>query len=298
MPRKILYINNPISGTGSKDSLREKIINITTNAGIPFYLQDSVTNGDYTFLQEKILLERITDVVIVGGDGTVNGVVKSLKHLDVQFGIIPTGSGNGLAFSAGIPRNIDKALQIIFNGNTLVIDAFLVNNKFACMLCGLGFDGKVAHDFATAPKRGLVTYAKHSIRNFFSAKAYPFVIEIDGNKLQANAFFISIANSNQYGNHFTIAPKASLTDGLLDVVVMSATNKISLLLQILKQLAGHNKIEKVESLNKKAGIYFQTPHVKIYNMSLAPIHIDGEPAETANMFEIKVLRSCFKLLCP
>jgi YegS/Rv2252/BmrU family lipid kinase len=298
MHRKILYIINPISGTGNKDSLKQKLIAENTKVGIAYTIHNSVATGDYTFLQQIILQEKVTDVVIAGGDGTVNGVVKSLKHLDLQFGIIPMGSGNGLAFSAGIPRNIDKALRIIFNGNTQLIDAFLVNNKFACMLCGLGFDGKVAHDFANAAKRGLVTYAKHSIRNFFSAKAYPFIIEIAGNKLEANAFFISIANSNQYGNHFTIAPKASLTDGLLDVIVMSATNKLSLLLQILKQLAGHNKIEKVESLNRKAGIYFQTSHVKIYNMSLAPIHIDGEPAETGTVFEIEILKSCFKLLSP
>lgn len=297
MHRAILYIINPISGTGN-NLISEKLSIETTKAGLTFTIHNSVANGDYTFLQERIFHERITDVVIVGGDGTVNGVVKSLKHLDLQFGIIPTGSGNGLAFSAGIPKNVDKALQIIFNGKTQIIDAFLINNKFACMLCGLGFDGKVAHDFAASHKRGLVTYAKYSIRNFFSAKTYPFVIEIDGTKLQANAFFISIANSNQFGNHFTIAPKASLTDGLLDVVVMSASNKVSLLLQIIKQLAGHNKIEKVEGLNKKAGIYFQTSQVKIYNTSLAPVHIDGEPAETANMFDISILRSCFKLLCP
>ena len=106
-------------------------------------------------------------MVIAGGDGTINQSVGHLRDLDVQFGIIPCGSGNGLAFSAGISKNPEKALQIIFNGKSQFVDAFKINKKFACMLCGLGFDAQVAHDFANDPKRGLMTYVKKNSYKFF-----------------------------------------------------------------------------------------------------------------------------------
>ena len=110
------------------------------------------------------------------------------------------------------------------------------------MLCGLGFDAKVAHDFAQQPKRGLITYIKLVVKNFFSAKTYPFEIQLAKQSFTTDAYFISIANSNQFGNNFTIAPKASLSDGLLDIVIVTDQNKLSLLLQTLKQVSGGKPI--------------------------------------------------------
>src|SRR6185295_15557861 len=107
------------------------------------------------------------------------------------------------------------ALEIIFKGEPVLTDGFMINDQFSCMLCGLGFDAKVAHDFAQQPKRGLITYIRMALKNYFSAKTYPFEIESASQSFKTEAYFISIANSNQFGNNFTIAPKASLSDGLL-----------------------------------------------------------------------------------
>src|SRR5690606_40452476 len=109
MRRKIIYIVNPISGTSSRDSVQNIIAAETLKAGIPFRFFPSVANGDYSFLEDTILTEKITDVVIAGGDGTVSQVIDSLMKMPVQFGIIPCGSGNGLAFGAGIPKTTRKA---------------------------------------------------------------------------------------------------------------------------------------------------------------------------------------------
>ncbi len=119
------------------------------------------------FLRSIISEEKITDVVIAGGDGTVSQVISSLMTADVNFGIIPCGSGNGLAFAAKIPKNPEKALDIIFNGKASAVDGFYVNNHFACMLCGVGFDAKVAYEFSQQTKRGLKTYASLSQQTFF-----------------------------------------------------------------------------------------------------------------------------------
>jgi diacylglycerol kinase family enzyme len=202
-----------------------------------------------------------------------------------------------LAFSAGIPKDPVKALHIIFNAKSKLTDAFFINNQFACMLCGLGLDAQVAHDFADAPKRGLSMYVRKTIQNFFSAKAYPFVLTAGGKRIKTEAFFISIANSNQFGNHFTIAPKASLTDGLLDIVIMTKQNKLSVLFQTLKQVSGFNKVKKVEIVDEKASlIYFQTDALSVVNIDGAPMHIDGDPVESMRQLEVKLLHDCFRLV--
>jgi diacylglycerol kinase family enzyme len=209
------------------------------------------------------------------------------------------GSGNGLALAAGISKNPSKALDIIFKGSASYIDSFYINSAFSCMLCGLGFDAQVAHDFARDPSRGLATYIKHSLRNFLSARPYPFIIEANNTTIQTDSFFISIANSNQFGNNFTIAPKASLSDGLLDIVVVNNMNKIKLVYAVLKQI----RVGKVEQAGSKkfleAGIqYFQTKTLVIKNPSSAPLHIDGDPAVTATEFKIKIIENAFRLLQP
>jgi YegS/Rv2252/BmrU family lipid kinase len=295
--RKILYIVNPISGTRSKVSIEDIIVAETKKAGFRYAVYPSVAGGDYSFLHSIMRDEKFTDVVIAGGDGTINQVVNSLRRLEVQFGIIPCGSGNGLAFSAGIPKDPVKALQLAFKGNSLLTDCFFVNNQFACMLCGLGFDAQVAHDFANAPKRGLSTYVKKTVQNFFSSKAYPFVLTTGEKEISTDAFFISIANSNQFGNHFTIAPKASLTDGQLDVVIMTRQSKLSVLFQTLKQISGFNKVQRVDIVDEKSSlIYFQTDGLKLLNRGGAPMHIDGDPVESAEELNIRLEPQAFLLI--
>jgi len=297
--RHIIYIINPISGTRTKKDLQAYIEQKTTEKNIPFQVFPSVASGDYSFLHNIIKEQKITDVVIAGGDGTVSQVVSSLMDCHVNFGIIPCGSGNGLAYAAGIPKNTSKALAIIFSGKPVATDGFMINDQFACMLCGLGFDAKVAHDFAKQSKRGLATYVKQVVKNFFSATPYQFELQIGKTNLQTEAFFISIANSNQFGNNFTIAPKASLTDGLLDIIVVTKQNKLSLLLQTLKQIRGKNKLQPdIITDTQKSILYFQTEKLHIRNISQAPLHIDGDPAETPVEVTIEIQKKCFQLIQP
>lgn len=299
MKRKLLYIINPVSGTKNKSSLQEIIKAKTREAGFEFEIYPSLESGNYSFLVPIIKEQNFTDVIIAGGDGTINQVVDSLRKLKVRFGLIPCGSGNGLAFSAAIPKNPEKALQIIFKGKSEWCDAFLINETFACMLVGLGLDAQVAHDFANDPKRGLKTYIKKTVSNFITAKTYPFILKTNRKQIKTEALFISIANSNQFGNHFTIAPKASLHDGLLDIVVMAKQNKLIALLQAFRQVGGYNQLQKLEVINEKASVlYFQTSEIKIDNPRLAPMHIDGDPVETKNKLSVQILKECFRLIYP
>ena len=297
VPRQIIYIINPISGVRRKSGLQKLIEEQTTKEKIPFKIFPSVASGDYSFLKPIIKEEKITDIIVAGGDGTLSQVVGSLMNEDVNFGVIPCGSGNGLAMTAGISKQPLKALDIIFNNKSRPVDGFYINDHFSCMLTGIGFDAKVAHEFARQPKRGLKTYAVLVGKNFFSAKPYSFTIESNGLSFSTEAYFISIANSNQFGNNFTIAPKAVLSDGLLDIVIVKKTAKPLLLYNLIKQiLAG--KLQKMENSLKLPVIYFQTRQLSIENSNLAPVHIDGDPFETSERLHIKIVPKCFRLIQP
>ena len=297
--RKIIYIINPISGSGKRSSLQQFIEQETKKKNISYKIFPSVESGNYSFLRSIIKEEKITDVVIAGGDGTVSAVVGSLLNENVNFGIIPCGSGNGLARGADISTQRAKAFQNIFAGKPQLIDGFKVNEKFACMLCGVGFDAQVAHDFAHQPKRGLKTYVKEVLKNFISAKTYSFQVELGNKRLKTDSFFISIANSNQFGNSFTIAPKASLSDGLLDIVIVTRQNKLSFVLQTLRQVVGWNHLETNEKIDEnRSVIYFQTDKLFIKNFDEAPIHIDGEPCNLVKEIHIEVIPKCFRLIQP
>lgn len=297
MDRKIIYLINPKSGTSKKETIVKLIEKETKARDIYFEILHTNAEGNYNFVKDKIEDEGFTDVVMIGGDGTVNQVTNALRHSNVNFGIIPVGSGNGLARAAHIPLKPQAALALIFSGQSSFVDAFTINNHYSCMLSGVGFDAQVAHDFATKATRGLLTYTQQSILNFFKAQPYLFEIVIGDVSFFSDAFFISIANSNQFGNNFTIAPKASLSDGLLDIVVVQKMNKAKLPFAVLQQMRGNNKLQNlVEAVSKKNILYFQTPSIKIKNSKLAPLHIDGEPYETNEVIDISIIKDCFKLI--
>lgn len=299
MERKIVYLVNPISGTSRKDGIKQLIEKENTDRAISFEIMHTNAGGHYQLLREKIRAEHVTDVVIIGGDGTVNQVTQALHGLSVRFGIIPLGSGNGLALAARIPTKPELALSLIFEGKSRPIDAFMVNEHYSCMLSGIGFDAQVAHDFASKASRGLLTYTQQSIINYFRANPYQFEIKLDNFSFYSDAFFISIANSNQFGNNFKIAPQASLHDGMLDIVIVQKMNKAKLPFAIFRQIRGNNKLQQlVEDITKKNILYFQTPSITIRNLKHAPLHIDGEPRETADELNIHIMPKHFELIQP
>ena len=298
MKRKIIFLINPISGTGNKKVLTDIIKKQLSKKNIDYEILPTAVNGDYQSLCDKIINDKISDIVVCGGDGSVNQVLSCIHKLDINVGIIPMGSGNGLAFAAGIPANPVKALKVIIDGKASYTDAFRINESFSCMLCGVGFDAQVAHDFATQKKRGLFTYIRKSVNNFFKCPPYPFDIIIQGRTISTESFFISIANSNQFGNNVTIAPMASLNDGLLDIIIVNKMWKLRLAFAVLRQVL-FGRVLAIEAEIKGDDIlYFQTEELTILNKGKAPLHIDGEPHQTSDIFKIKIIPSAFRLLQP
>lgn len=297
MQRRLLFFINPISGTKNKKNLVDLIEKKCASNQVVFEITHTNKEGDYQYLPEKIVSEKISDVIICGGDGTIKQIASYLLNTDVNVGVIPAGSGNGLALGSGIGANFEKALDIIFKGKTEYIDGFYINGQFGCMLTGVGFDAAVAYEFSKQKTRGLFPYVKLSLQHFFKAKGYPFVIEWNGNKLETKALFVSIANSNQFGSRIKIAPKATLSDGLLDVIVVNSKNKIVTALSLLHQI-GLGKIQEEKKIKNKNVGYFHTENLTIQNPEMAPLHIDGEPVETSSLLEIKIIKKAIRLLLP
>lgn len=299
MKRKILFLINPISGTRDKVVLRKKIEERCQSSQCDFEILATSKDGKYDYLKTKVVTDSITDVVICGGDGSLSPVIRPLLHSEVRIGIIPSGSGNGLARTVGISSHLNKALDIIMDGRSKGVDAFWVNEYLSVHLVGLGFDAKVAHEFSKQKKRGINTYIKEVIKNFLSIEKYKFEIEIDGHWHRKDAFMISIANSNQFGNNFKIAPGASLSDGKIDITLFEKSLKPLLLLEILRHvlLGKPKKVNEIEWKDAHV-IYFQTDELKIKNYSNAPFHLDGDPAPTSDYFHIKMIPGAFQLLLP
>lgn len=296
MQRRLLFLLNPQAGVQKGQPLPQLIQKRCEAAGVEYTIENSRADADYNRLKEKIVNEHITDVIIAGGDGTISAVTANLRGLPINFGIIPRGSGNGLALAAGISKNPNKAIDIILKGKAQPVDAFMINEQFSCMLSGLGFDAQVAHDFEGQKRRGFWKYVQISIKNLLHLKAYPFVLKAKNVDLPVQAFFVSVANSNQFGNYITIAPKASLQDGLLDVI---AVEKMNLLLFFLRVLWHIRFGTFTNNFKKRKGItYFQTNELIIYNPQKAPFHIDGDGKETADEFAVKVIPAAYFLLMP
>lgn len=297
--RRLLIVINPIAGTKSKTELESYLVDRARQAGMTCMVTHSSKHSTASSLQSIAGEFEATDIIACGGDGTVNMVAEAAQLAGINLGIIPAGSGNGLANCAHIPTKPSAAFDIIEKGEFITIDTFLVNRRFAVMLSGIGMDAAVAERFAHQESRGLATYTTQTLLEFFSATPYQFKISLPEMSFYSDAFFISVANSNQFGNNVTIAPKASLSDGLLDIVIVQKMPKAQLPFAMLRQLQGNNKLMAMaDEIRSKHVIYLQTPNLTVENLQHAPLHIDGDPAKSCKEINFSVSKAALRLLMP
>jgi diacylglycerol kinase family enzyme len=193
-------------------------------ATIPYEIQTWKNLEEFKLVEEKLQSGNYTDAIAVGGDGSVNLTGRTILNTGITLGIIPAGSGNGLARTLGYSMKTEKALEQIIEGKTEVIDSGSVNGVPFFCTSGMGFDAHIGYLFANLPKRGLKAYIKIILKEFFSYKPRTYRLILNGEELYEKAFLITVANAGQYGNDFYIAPRASLTDGLFHVVILRAPN--------------------------------------------------------------------------
>lgn len=281
MKKRILFIINPNSG--HKRGL--EIINL-----LPEYLD--ATKFDYSHvltshakhaieLAAQAVKDKMDIVVAVGGDGLVNEVFQSLVNTNAAFTIIPMGSGNGVARSIGLDMNIKKALTNLNEGEMTKMDTVSFNGQPYLGVAGIGFDGLIAWEFSKTKKRGVLSYIKIIFKQLIAFRSSQYTIADDNGKHEFDAFIVTIANTQQYGNDAFIAPKAELDNGQLDLVVIKKHSKWLLpLLGFHVMTKSIHKSKYVETLRAaKFGI----------NTSYNQAHIDGEPILGKNNNEVVVL---------
>lgn len=271
MPKTdLLVIINPLSGTmplTQKEKLRAFITTEAERQGFQPDIIITTAAGHATELATEATKTGIRRVLIMGGDGTVNEAARALRKTQTALGIIPMGSGNGLARHLGLPMNPQKAVQRALTGKPVLIDSAEINDiPFFCT-AGLGFEAFVAHEFAKQPTRGLQTYAKTAFGSFWTYQ--PADYTIDGRET-GPLFSLTVANAAQFGNNAWIAPTANIADGQLDICQMKPFPARA------AGLLGWRLFNK--SLNTSA--YWQSRRVQTATIqSAAPLlaHADGEP---------------------
>lgn len=287
----VVAIINPISGTGSKVSVGKILADAFAKTEREVFFTFTKGEGHATRLAERAVKEGASLVIAVGGDGTVNEVAKALINTDVPLGIVPKGSGNGLARALKLPLTVQGAVDVIMAANERVIDCCKANDRPFFCTCGMGFDAEVSEKFAEAPFRGPLSYVHAVLNKYLSYQPNHYHINIDGEEIDREAFLIAAANAPQYGNNAYIAPDASLSDGELDLVIMKPFSDIEAA-QIVLQLFTRN-------LSKNANMeMFKARRVLIKRHSESVMHLDGDPVWMEREVEIVCLHHAIRVLAP
>ena len=289
MKTKILFIMNPKSGVGSKESIPELIDKNIDKELFDYQIANTEYAGHATELAKQAVEDKVGIVVAVGGDGTVNEVGKALINTDTAIGIIPTGSGNGLARHLAIPMNVKKSLQILNQACIHKLDYGIINGiPFFCT-CGMGFDAFISMKFAEAGKRGVVTYVQKVLEEGLKYEPQTYDIEDNEGVHHYKAFLISVANASQYGNNAYIAPQASMSDGLLDIIIMEPFDIID---------APQVAIEMFnKTLDKNSKIKtFKAKRIHIHRKEEGVIQYDGDPIMAGKDVEIKLVSKGIKVV--
>ena len=289
--RKVLLIVNPVSGTRSKRGLETTVRQRLARAGA--VVRTVMTEGPNhaSALASEAVRDGIDCVIAAGGDGTVNEIATALSHTRTALGVIPLGSGNGLARTLGIPQDVNAALDIICAGNMLRTDRGMVNGRpFYCTF-GVGFDAAVSEKFAAEKRRGRVTYVRNVIREFLHYSPECYTISFNGKIFTKRAFLIAVANASQYGNNAYIAPHDKMTDGFLDLIVVHDGPPISTVKVGVDLLAGN--------IDRNARIdTFRVQSAVISRIGGGSVHVDGEPLTMGETLSIHCDEGALHILAP
>ena len=283
---KVLFIINKHAGKGYQAALEGAIIDTCGKNNIECSIEYTKARGHATELAREAI--SFDQVVAVGGDGTVNEVAQGLLKSSIPMGVLPNGSGNGLARHLKIPINIPKALDYLMQSKVIAMDTFTLNGKLSLNVSGIGFDGHIANLFGKEKKRGLQGYAKHTMNEFFAFKEFEAEMITPQETLLKKAFVIAIANSSQYGNNARIAPAASVCDELLHISILKKIPpyRLDFIYSFFNGTIDTTSFCEV----------LESKDVTIRLSSEMAYHVDGEPCGTASEFKIVLQPASLKIM--
>jgi diacylglycerol kinase (ATP) len=289
MNKKTAFVINPNAGVKKKIDIQAFITeHFPKHIHFDFIIWDN--KDDFESIKQQILRNNYSTVVACGGDGTVNQVASVVVNTSMSIGILPLGSGNGLARSNKIPMDLKQALAVIAKGAVRKMDSALINGIPYFCTAGVGFDALIANCFATSTKRGFATYINTTIKEFFNYKPNHYAITVDGVKTNVDAFLITIANAGQWGNNVYIAPSAKLDDGLLRVSILKPFSKRSIPSIGLKLF-----LKKIDTAKNFMALVGKKIEIEFDNE--LPVHFDGEPILVKNKLNIEVVPLSLNVVC-
>jgi diacylglycerol kinase (ATP) len=289
--KKILFIINPVSGIGKQKNIDELIRAHTDLSSYDFKVKFTTGPGHATELAREAVSAKVDIVVAVGGDGTVNEIGQVLVGSSAALGIIPTGSGNGLARHLRIPFRFKQAIEVINRCKIRKIDTATINDQVFLSIAGVGYDAFVAKKFAEAPKRGFFTYFRIVSNEYSQYRPKKYTLEVDGEIIIRRALAITFANSNQFGNNASIDPNAKLDDGLIDVCIVRRVPLwlVPFYLPALFFKTFH-KTHYMEIIRAKKAV--------VTRKKGKSIHLDGDPSKTGKVLEMKVNPLSLNIIVP
>ena len=276
----MLFIINPISGKGKK----AKIAQLLLAKGY------KVAFTEYAGHAEVLAREATDEVVVaVGGDGTVNEVARGIVGTEKALGIIPCGSGDGLARHLGLSHNIEKALRTIEQGECKRMDTAKVNGRLFLSVCGVGFDAVVSERFAKSGKRGLANYIRQGLKTWRNYTPEKYIVEIDGKEIDVEALFITVGNSDQWGNNAKITPLADCCDGILDITIVEKFGVLEMPWLALRLMTG--------TLQRSRKVHcYKGKEVRIIRECEGAAHADGDWFIDSEVLNINILPSALKVI--
>ena len=278
----MLFIINPISGNGRKSAIADRL----TRRGY------KVAYTEYAGHAEKLAREADASIVVaVGGDGTVNEVARGLLGTDKTLGIIPCGSGDGLALHLGLSHDLNKNLKVLESGKTHLMDAATINGRYFFSVCGVGLDAVISKRFAKSGKRGLANYIEQAIASWKDYKAQSYTVEIDGEKMDFKAVMITIGNSDQWGNGAKVTPLADSSDGILDITVVEEFKNIEIPMLAYRLMSG--------TVNLAHNIHcYKGRDITITREDDGTAHADGDWFDAGKTLNIRIIEHAIKVLVP
>ena len=289
--KKVFFIINKFSGTGYQDSIEGRIIDACAALNYGCTIEYTRDRGHATELAQTAVAEKFDMAFAVGGDGTVNEVAQGLVGSKVSMGILPKGSGNGLARHLGVPMKFSEALKLLSSNQVINMDTMSVNGKLSVNISGIGFDGHVAGLFGQNGKRGLAGYTKLVLKEFMSYKELHAKVVVDGAQHETSSFIIALANSSQFGNNARVAPLASVCDELIDVCFIKKVPFTHVVGFATKMFTGTLDKSSLVEIRKGKNISLVFPKPVAF-------HIDGEPQQPVSRFDVHIDSGRLRMMVP
>lgn len=289
MKRKILFVINPISGGKSKFNFPAKVDKYLDKSIFDVECIFTEYQGHGSMLAKNAIENGFEFLVAVGGDGTINEIASAVEGSEKTLGIIPFGSGNGLARSLGIPLGEIQAIKRINKLHVSKIDSCLLNGRKFFNMAGIGFDAQISARFAENVKRGFSNYIKIAISEVSNYRAQKYSLLIDGKLYESEAFMISLANSSQYGNNAHISPFASLNDGKLDICILKPFPLYkfpALALRMFRKSTHRSKYLQI----------IQGSSIIIKRECEAAVHLDGDPFSMGKELSVEIIPQSLNIL--